>query len=234
MPHLECKTDKEGKYKINGIPVPGVYYLFIKNDKEYLPTKIKLELIQASIKEYKVPDMIVRKRKNSQNILPEKTMNAIKESKKYYKEKNLKKAIEYMKIALEISPKYTEGLNNLGIMYMASKKPDLAIPLFEKYLAEKKRLKILNKKDSVLNKNIAFYYYQKKKTKQAIIYYQNAIELNTKIGSDTYMYLGNSYLFNKDNNNAIKYYELYIKLYPQGTNYKQINSLLKKLKNTSK
>ncbi len=229
-----CKTDKDGKYKINGVPVPGVYYLFIKNDKTYLPTKIKLELIQASIKEYKVPNMIARKRNSSQKALSEKTMNEIKLSRNFYKEKNLKKAVEHMKLALEISPKYTEGLNNLGIMYMADKKPALAIPCFEKYLEQKKASNTLNKKDSIISKNIASYYYQKKKTKKAIIYYQNAIELNSKIGADSYMYLGNSYLFNKDNNNAIKYYELYIKLYPQGTNYKQINNLIKKLKNTSK
>jgi len=229
--YATCKTDKNGKYHIKGIPIPALYYLILRNNKKYLPTRLKLYFNRTGNggKDFEAPNLIIRKRLNNTALFSEEVKKEINESKKYYSNKEYKLAIKHLEIALSLAPEYLEGLNNLGIMYMADKNKKTAMIYFEKYINQKTKNKKLNIKDALLCKKIASYYYMKKNIDKAIIFYLMAIELNKNIDEDTYMYLGNSYLFNKDKENAIKYYKKYIKLYPKASNIKKIEALLNKL-----
>jgi len=229
--YVTVETDINGKYLIKGIPIPGSYYLILRNNKKYFPTRLKVFFDRNGNgnKEFNAPNLIIRKRLNNTVLFSEEVKKEINESKKYYSNKEYKLAIKHLEIALSIAPEYLEGLNNLGIMYMADKDKKSAMKCFEKYINQKIIKNSLNKKDALLCKNIASYNYMKKNIDKAIIFYLMAIELNKNIGEDTYMYLGNSYLFNKDKNNAIKYYKKYIKLYPKASNIKKIEAILKKL-----
>lgn len=298
-------SNEKGEYKIGGIPIPGIYYLFVRNAENYLPTQLRFAFNASEKKVFKAPDFILRNRKTSGKIIPEKAIKEVEKSRKALAEKNTKKALKHMKKALEIDPEYAEGHYNLAVMYMSVKddkqaithlekaveidkeyKPALetlgdiyyfkkdyegaikyftqylnirevegdltekdekiffktgncykalkqnvkAVPFFEKYLDTKQKLGTLDKKDALIANDIAYYYYAKKNIDKSISFFAKAIQLDPNIGADTYMYIGNCYLVKRDGNNAVKYYEKYVKLYPKGKHIHQVKPLLEKLK----
>ncbi|NIM16271.1 MAG: tetratricopeptide repeat protein [Candidatus Aminicenantes bacterium] len=300
-------SNEKGEYKISGVPIPGVYYVFVRNIENYLPTRIKLFLNASEQDEYKPQDLVLRARKagSAGLAISEKAMKEVEKSRKAMVEKNTKKAIKHILKALEIEPKYAEGHYNLAVMYMSAKKRDdaikhlekaaeiqkdykpalktlgelylfkkdyekaahyfvlyldvrqkegnltledakiyfqtgncfqainqrdKAVPFFQNYLGIKQKVGTLDQKDSLLCSDLGSYYYMKKDHKSAIIFYSAAIKVNPEIAAETYMYLGNSYVYNRDGVNGIKYYQKYLELDPNGKFVPQVKNVLEKLK----
>jgi tetratricopeptide (TPR) repeat protein len=300
-------SNEKGEYKISGVPIPGVYYLFVRNVENYLPTRIKLFLNASEQEEYKPQDMVLRARKGGGAglAIPEKAMKEVEKSRKAMAENNTKKAVKHMLKALEIEPNYAEGHYNLAVMYMAAKKrddavkhlekaaglqkdykpalktlgeiylfkkdfekaahyfvqyldvrqkegsptledakiyfqtgncyqavkqKDKAVPFYRNYLGIKQKVGTLEQKDSLLSSDLGSYYYMKKDMKNAIIFYSTAIKINPGIAAATYMYLGNSYVYNRDGVNGIKYYQKYLELDPKGAFAPQVKKMLEQLK----
>jgi tetratricopeptide (TPR) repeat protein len=298
-------TDGKGQYQLKGVPIPGVYYVHVRNVENFLPTWIKLNLNSSEEKEYKAQDIVLRTRKAGMGpVISPKAMKEVEKSRKAMENKDLKNAIKYMKQALKLEPNYAEGYYNLGVLYMTAKdrkealkhiekaaqlqedyKPALqtlgdlylfkkdygealkyfkrflairekegnltpddikvyfqagncnkalgqneaAVTFFAKYLELGKKAGALGKKDAVISRDIAGYYYMKKDIEKAILFYGQAIELDPAVGADAYLYLANCYLYKKDGENALAYYRKYVKLFPNGKDIVQVKNMVERL-----
>lgn len=116
-----------------------------------------------------------------------------------------------------------------GNCLKALKNNEQAVPLFIKYIEAKQKLASIEKQDSLLLNDLGSFYYSKSDMNNAITFYSKAIEANPEINPETYMYLGNSYVFIKDGVNGIKNYRKYIELAPKGQYIPQIKAMLEKL-----
>lgn len=118
----------------------------------------------------------------------------------------------------------------IGNCYRAAKQPEKAVPYYEQYINTKEQFGSLEQKDSIVCSDIGSYYFAKRNWGKAIIYYKKAVETNPGISPEIYMYLGNSYVGNRDGKSSIPYYQKYLELAPKGQFAPQVNSMLEKLK----
>ena len=152
----------------------------------------------------------------------------------------MKKAKELMIKAVEIQPKNTSSLNNLGTAYRELGNPKEAIRIYKKILeidpkhananynlglvyyslSELKKAKSYLKKTTEIQNNYAIAFFslanvhaELKELKEALSNYQKAIEINPKIVS-FYNNLGLLYRELNDFENAIKCYQKVIEIEP--------------------
>jgi tetratricopeptide (TPR) repeat protein len=126
-------TDEKGQYQLKGVPIPGVYYVHVRNAENFLPTWLKLNLNSSEEKEYKAPDIVLRTRKEGMGpVISPKAMKEVEKSRNAMAKKDLKNAIKHMKQALKLEPRYAEGYYNLGVLYMTAKNRKEAIEHIEK------------------------------------------------------------------------------------------------------
>ncbi len=100
--------------------------------------------------------------------------------------------------AINIKPDLFEGLNNLGFIYNKLKKYDLAIKYLTKCIEVKKDY-------PEANYNLGFAYYNVKDYNNAKLYLEQSLKLKHK-AKDTNFYLGEIAKFNKNYQEALKYY----------------------------
>jgi tetratricopeptide (TPR) repeat protein len=204
------ESDVKGEYRMKGVPIPGVYYIFIRNAKHYLPTRLKLILNASEKKEFLAPEIILRTRKASMGpIIPPKAMKEVEKSRKAMAKKDVKKAIKHMQEALKIEPGYAEGHYNLGVLFMTAKKGKDAVKSMEKAVE-------LNKNYKPALKSLGDLYFAKKDFKKAAQHYSQFLAVREKEGKLTmedvkiYFRTGNCYRAMKQNDNAFAYFEKYL------------------------
>ncbi len=162
--------------------------------------------------------------KTVQNVkLRKQADNFISKGNKSFKNKKIYKAQKYYKKAQN---KYNQGedelgiavaYNNLGVSYHSQKKYDQSI----KY--HKKSLKIKLKYGYNLGIGISYFnigvnYYETGKYNKAIYYFKMAVKYHIKAGvknsklATCYLYLSGCYISLQNNNDAIKYQKIAVKL----------------------
>ena len=201
-------SDENGNYTFTGVMKPGVYYIEVKNDENYLPTKIKVNIDSAGEKEFKAPDIILKIRKGP--ILSKKILKKLEQAREAVKNKKEDKAIKLFKEVLEIEPKYAEGYYNVGILLRSKRKFEEAVINFEEAVNIQKDFKLALKAlgDTLL---------ALKKYKRASQYFIQYIETVGKNGTlskedmKVYKLIGNCYFALKDSENAHHYLIKYIK-----------------------
>jgi tetratricopeptide (TPR) repeat protein len=154
----------------------------------------------------------------------------------YFFKKDYEKAAHYFVQYLDVRKK-EDNLTledakiyfQTGNCFQAIKQRDKAVPFFQNYLGIKQKVGKLEQKDSLICSDLGSYYYMKKDMKNAIIFYSTAIKVNPEISAETYMYLGNSYVYNRDGMNGIKYYQKYLELDANGKYVPQVKKMLEQL-----
>jgi tetratricopeptide (TPR) repeat protein len=206
---VTVQSDENGVYTLKGVPIPGIYYVIIRNAEGYLPTKLKLSLSASDRKKFEAPEMILRPREGSGPVISDKAMKEVQKSRKALSENNLKKAIKHMQKALQIEPEYAEGYYNLGVMHMSAKNRKDAIAAIQK------ALEISSDYKPALKTLGELYFFQKEYQKAADCY-NKYLEIREKEGDLTvddvklYFLTGNSYKALKQNEKAYSFFEKYL------------------------
>jgi tetratricopeptide (TPR) repeat protein len=168
-------TGEKGEYKLNGLTIPAVYYVVVRNVDNFLPTKITVILNPSDKGEYEAQPMVLRARKGSGVALSDKAMKEIAKSKKAIEEKDIKKAIKHLQKALTLQPDYAEGYYNLAVLFMQQKNRDEAIKAMEKTLE-------LNKDHKESLKTLGDIYFFKKDFAKAVDYHKRYLAIREKEG----------------------------------------------------
>jgi len=171
-------TNEKGEYKLNGLTVPAVYYLVVRNVDNFLPTKITIILNPSDKGEYEAQPMVLRARKGSGVALNEKAIKEIAKSKKAIEAKDIKKAIKHLQKALTLQPDYAEGYYNLAVLFMQQKNRAEAIKAMEKTLELQK-----DHKQSL--KTLGDIYFFKKDLAKAVDYHKRYLAIREKEGDLT-------------------------------------------------
>ena len=119
------------------------------------------------------------------------------------------KAVTHYKKALKLKPDYAAAQNNLGTVYIRSGEPDLALAVLTKAAADETYLN----RHRAYN-NIGLIYYDKRQYRQAIGYYQKAIELRPPF-SPAYDNIGLAYERLQEWDHAIEAYQKSIEFSPE-------------------
>jgi type IV pilus biogenesis/stability protein PilW len=119
------------------------------------------------------------------------------------------KAVTHYKKALKIKPDYAAALNNLGTVYIRSGESDLALKVLTKVAADETYLN----RHRAYN-NIGRVYYDKRQYRQAIGYYQKAIELRPRF-SPAYDNMGFAFERLQEWDRAIEAYKKSIEFSPE-------------------
>jgi tetratricopeptide (TPR) repeat protein len=132
--YATVSSDEKGEYNIKGVPIPGVYYIYVRNDENYLPTRIKLWLNPSEKKKYMAPNIILTTRSAMPEMLPQEVIAAVKNARAAASANNYDSAISNMQRALELKPDYAEGHYNLAIFYLSKKDSTSAVSHLKKAL----------------------------------------------------------------------------------------------------
>jgi tetratricopeptide (TPR) repeat protein len=205
-------TDEKGQYQLKGVPIPGVYYVFVRNAENFLPTRLKLNLNSSEKKEYKAPAIVLRTRKAGMGpVISPKAMKEVEKSRKAMAKKNLKNAIKYMKQALKLEPMYAEGYYNLGVLYMTAKNRKEALKHIEKAAQLRKDYK-------PALQTLGDLYFFKKDYREALKYFKRFLAIREKEGNLTpadikvYFQAGNCNKALGQNEAAVTFFTKYLEL----------------------
>jgi tetratricopeptide (TPR) repeat protein len=220
-------TDEKGEYAVKGVPVPGIYRIYLRNHESYLPTYVKVVLNQADKKEFKAPDLIASTRKGgaAAGPIPEKAMKEVEKARTAVDEKDTKKAIKHMLKALELEPEYAEGHYNLAVMYMSEKKRDEAIQHLEKAVQIQE-----NYKPAL--KTLGELYLFKKDFARAADYFERYLAVRQKEGELTledakiYFQTGNCFQAVQQRDKAVPYFRNYLGIKQKAAGLDQKDALL--------
>lgn len=202
-------SDEKGAYAVKGLPIPGVYYLYIRNAENFLPTRLKLNLNPSEDKEFTAPPMILNPRTASGPVISEKAMKEVEKSRKAMAAKKVKEAIKHLQKALLIEPKYAEGHFNLAILFMESKKRNEAISHLEAAVGIQE-----NYKPAL--KTLGELYLFGKNFQKAADYYSRYLAICEKDNSlslediKVYFHVGNCYKGLKQLDKASEYFSKYL------------------------
>lgn len=118
-------TDDNGKFVFSKIS-PGIYYFIFQGDSEFESVNQEVEVLQTR----NTVSITVRLRYKSQIMakpgvinsaladVPKKALKFYDEALKLIKSKDVKGAIEQLKLAIAEYPNYLDALNELGVQYM--------------------------------------------------------------------------------------------------------------------
>ncbi len=134
---------------------------------------------------------------------------AINHAVSMYKEKDLDRAIEDLKVAHEINPKDTTALSYGSVMSLEAKKTDDYLFFAEKLLDLD--IPYTQKRPHYIN--VAVTYRDKKEIDKAANLIQEAIKENEK-DKDLHLILGELYLIEKQHDKALQVYENAYKFFP--------------------
>lgn len=111
-----AETDKNGFFRITGVPNPGAYFLLVRYAKNFLQTWVPVIIHKTGAKEFEA-DIYLRVRKSA---IPEFSKEALEEvslAKEAVDHNQIHNAIEHFYKAIAIEPKFAEAHYNLGILY---------------------------------------------------------------------------------------------------------------------
>ncbi|MCP5101939.1 MAG: tetratricopeptide repeat protein [bacterium] len=206
-----AKSDEKGEYTIKGIPIPGVYIVFVRNAENYFPTRLQLSFNSTEGKVFKAPPIVLRPRDASQAVLPPKAMKEIEKSRKAAEAKDTKKAVKHLEKVLEMVPDYAEGHYNLAVLYMSEKKSDPAIKHLEAAVK-------INKDYKPALETLGDLYFFKKDFQNAVNYFKRFLAAREKEGELTvtdaavYFKTGNSFKALKQDDAAVPYFQKYLEI----------------------
>ncbi|MCP4155052.1 MAG: tetratricopeptide repeat protein [bacterium] len=126
---LRKNSDENGAYTFKGVMKPGVYYIEVKNNDNYLPAKLKVNIEATGSKKFEAPNLILSIRKGP--ALSKKTRKKLEKAQEAFKKGKKDEAFKLYKAVLEMEPKYAEAHYNLGILLRGNKKIVEAISHFE-------------------------------------------------------------------------------------------------------
>ena len=136
-------------------------------------------------------------------------------------------AKEHFLSAIEYQEDYPLALFSLGEILHAQKKYARSNQYLIKYLENLEPEK--NRTTALAHYMAGANYFNLRKADKAIPYLSQALELEPKINPNAYLFLANSYVFERDGENAIKCYRKFIELYPDAPNIQQVKAILEKL-----
>ena len=217
--------DYDGTFKFDLLS-PGKYLLTIKREnfasigrpieiRDYpKPKTIILDIrlkgneaasIRETVKAHGADASTRRKEKPSGKISRPAGIAFLNSSKEIAKG-NRKKAIEYLKYAIEAKPDFFEAYYNLGVQYQALKQWEDAIQAYLKAIE-------LREKTAKPNFNLGVIFHEQGKLNQAIERYQKALNYDASF-AEAYQSLGEAYFQNNQYYIAEKFLETATRLAP--------------------
>ncbi|MBE0460813.1 MAG: tetratricopeptide repeat protein [Candidatus Aminicenantes bacterium] len=136
-----AESDKEGFFRITGVPNPGAYFLEVRHAKDYFQTKVPVVIHKTGAKEFEA-DIILRARKPSIQPISKKALEEIAEAKKAVQNKNMDEAIKHFQKAIEIEPEFAEIHYNIGILLRQKGNDDEAVKHFVKAIQNQENYKL--------------------------------------------------------------------------------------------
>lgn len=136
-------------------------------------------------------------------------------------------AVEHFIKAIERHENYQLALFALGEILQVQKKYSQSNLYLMKHLeiSESEESKTTAQAHYLVGIN----YFNLKQAKKAILHLFKAIEVEPGIHPNAYILLANSYVIERDGENAIKTYRKFMELYPDAPNIEQVKTILKKL-----
>lgn len=139
----------------------------------------------------------------------------------------IEEAKEHFLSAIEYQENYRLAQFSLGETLHAEKKHARSNQYLIKYLENDEIDK--SKTTALAHYMAGANYFNLRKASKAIPHLSQAVELEPKINPNAYIFLGNSYVFVRDGENAVKCYQKFVELYPDAPNIQQVKSILEKL-----
>jgi len=232
---IELKQDDVGQvfhYTSNAkgefcsdIVSPGKYKLKIESE-DYESYEGRIQLHPDVIKEL---DIILAQEQTLEQKLGKEALLNFKKGLDLTEDNKINEAIEIYQKVIEQSPDFAEAYQNLGILLFQLQKDDEA----EKVLLRALELRPQEEKTKKILTEI---YYEKArtsiradKTKEALVILERAHSLNPEHAYVNYL-LGYLYFNLQMRNEAIKYFEAYLRLDPESPNVEKVKDALKRLK----
>jgi len=107
-------TNDKGLFRIPGIPIPGAYFLLVRNVENYFPARVTVIIPKTGARNLEVNITLINEKAALESIYSKEALKEIARARKAIKENNIDKAIKFFQNAVEIEPEFAEAHYNLG------------------------------------------------------------------------------------------------------------------------
>lgn len=257
-------TDDSGKFVFSRIS-SGIYYVIFQGDSEFESVNQEVEVLQQR----NTVSLTIRLRYKAKSTMkpgvinsnlagvPKKALDLYNKALKLISSKDLKGAIEQLKLAVVQYPEFTDAFNEMGIQYMRLNelekadesflaalkiKPDVLETLTNRGIVLFRMKKFADAETPLraalkINDKSAICHYYLGRTLTGLERYDEAekefrlaISLDEKEMVEAHRMLANLYITKEDYKNAADELETYLRMNPKASDAEQLRGVLSKLK----